>query len=195
VRNADSYDGNKIEYSLNQEFSPLPDSRDRFNAKGKFTSQTKRYPTRAAGSMTTSAEDLARFASALLAGKIINNSTRANMLRPFLRINSLHEFVISANEGEGKEAAEVGLAYGVGWGLLTHTRFGPAFFKEGHDDGVQNYIICFERQKSCMILLTNSDNGELAFRPLLETILGDTVTPWEWEGYTQSYIEESRKQS
>ena len=35
-----------------------------------------------------------------------------------------------------------------------------------------------------MILLTNSDNGELAFRPLLETILGNTVTPWEWEGYT-----------
>jgi len=33
----------------------------------------------------------------------------------------------------------------------------------------------------------------LAFRPLLETILGDTVTPREWEGYTPTYIEESRK--
>jgi hypothetical protein len=54
-------------------------------------------------------------------------------------------------------------------------------------------MICFERQKSCMILLTNSDNGELAFRPLLETILGDTVTPWEWEGYSPADIEESRK--
>jgi len=29
---------------------------------------------------------------------------------------------------------------------------------------------------------------------LLETILGDTVTPWEWEGYTPEYIEQSRKQ-
>jgi hypothetical protein len=45
-----------------------------------------------------------------------------------------------------------------------------------------------------MIMLTNSDNGELTFRSLLETILGDTVTPWEWEGYTPSYIEASRKQ-
>jgi len=44
-----------------------------------------------------------------------------------------------------------------------------------------------------MILLTNSDNGELAFQPLLEHILGDTVTPWEWEGYTQSHIEANRK--
>ena len=32
----------------------------------------------------------------------------------------------------------VGLAYGVGWGLLARTRFGPAFFKEGHGDGAQN---------------------------------------------------------
>jgi hypothetical protein len=44
-----------------------------------------------------------------------------------------------------------------------------------------------------MILLTNSDNGELAFRPLLETTLGHTVTPREWEGYTPADIEEGRK--
>ena len=59
----------------------------------------------------------------------------------------------------------------------------------------QNYFICFERRKPCTIVLTNSDNGELAFQPILEHILGDTVTPWEWEGYTQSYLEASRKGS
>ena len=108
------------------------------------------------------------------------------MLSPVFRIRSLHQIPQGPNEGEGKEATEVGLAYGVGWGLLTKTPYGPAFFKEGHGDGAQNYMICFERQKSCMIVLTNSDNGELAFRALFETILGDTVTPWEWEGYTPS---------
>ncbi len=166
---------------------------DRYDMQEVFRSETRRFPARAAGSMTTSADDLSRFASALLAGKIIKASTRAAMLRPFFAINSLHQFAIGANEGEGKEAKEVGLAYAIGWGLLTHTRFGPAFFKEGHGDGAQNYMICFERRKACMILLTNSDNGELAFRPLLETILGDTVTPWEWEGYTPEYIQASRK--
>jgi len=169
------------------------DVADRYDLNEKFRSQTKRFPARGAGSMTTSAEDLAGFATAFLDGKIIGKSTRQEMLRPVLRINTLHEFPVRPNEGQGKEAEAVGLAYGVGWGLLTHTRFGPAFFKEGHGDGAQNYMICFERQKSCMILLINSDNGELAFRPLLETILGDTVTPWEWEGYTPSLIEESRK--
>ncbi len=53
-------------------------------------------------------------------------------------------------------------------------------------------MICFTRSRDCMILLTNSDNGEFAFRPLLETLLGDTVTPWEWEGYTPSAIAVTR---
>ena len=121
-------------------------------------------------------------------------ATRRAMLKPFVPIRTLHQFALEADEPEGSEAATVGLAYGMGWGLLTRTRFGPAFFKEGHGDGAQNYMICFERRKACMILLTNSDNGELAFRPLLETILGNTVTPWEWEGYTPELIERRRKQ-
>jgi CubicO group peptidase (beta-lactamase class C family) len=166
---------------------------DRYDPDEGFRSQTKRFPARAAGSMTTSAEDLARFASALFFGKILRPETRKAMLTPFIRIRSLHQFPIKADEPEGAEAAAVGLAYGAGWGLLTRTRFGPAFFKEGHGDGAQNYMICFERRGACMIVLTNSDHGELAFRPLLETIIGDTVTPWEWEGYTRSLIEESRK--
>jgi CubicO group peptidase (beta-lactamase class C family) len=169
------------------------DVADRYDLDEKFRSQTKRFPARAAGSMTTSAEDLARFVAALFDGTLLQSTTRAEMFKPVLQIRSLHEFSLKANEGEGAEAASVGLAYGVGWGLLTKTRFGSAFFKEGHGDGAQNYIVCFERRQACMILLTNSDNGELAFRPLLETIFGDTVTPWEWEGYTPAYIDASRR--
>jgi CubicO group peptidase (beta-lactamase class C family) len=167
---------------------------DRYDAEERFRSHTQRFPARAAGSMTTSAEDLGRFVSALFAGKILKAETREAMLSPFIHLRELHQFPLKPNEPESSETSAVGLAYGVGWGLLTKTRFGPAFFKEGHGDGAQNYIICFERGQACMILLTNSDNGELAFRPLLETIFGDTVTPWEWEGYTPAYIEESRKQ-
>jgi len=131
------------------------DVADRYDADERFRSQTKRFPARAAGSMTTSAEDLAHFASALLSGKILKPETRKAMLTPFIRIRSLHQFPIEADEPEGAEAAAIGLAYGAGWGLLTHTRFGRAFFKEGHGDGAQNYMICFERRQTCMILLTN----------------------------------------
>ncbi len=169
------------------------DIADRFGADGKFLAKTRRFPARGAGSMTTTADDLARFATAFFAGKIIKPATRTAMLQPRIVIRSLHQFALGPDEPEGTEAKKVGLAYGSGWGLLTRTRFGPAFFKEGHGDGAQNYMICFTRRQTCMIILTNSDNGELAFRPFLEGILGDTVTPWEWEGYTPSFIEQSRK--
>jgi CubicO group peptidase (beta-lactamase class C family) len=170
------------------------DVADRYDLDQKFLSQTKRFPARGAGSMTTSADDLAKFVIALFNGSLLKPETRSEMLKPVISIRSLHQFPIAANEGTGKEGAATGLAYGLGWGLLTQTRFGPAFFKEGHGDGAQNYIICFEQRKACMILLTNSDNGELTFRPLLEKIFGDMVTPWEWEGYTPAYIDVSRKQ-
>jgi len=166
-----------------QEFSK--NVADRFDAEERFHAQTKRFPAHAAGSMSTCANDLAIFVSALFAGKILNPAAQKEMLRPFMQIRTLHQFPIKANEPPGEQARSVGLAYGVGWGLLTHTRFGPAFFKEGHGDGAQNYLICFERRKACMILLTNSENGEHAFKTLLEKIFGDTVTPWEWEGYLQ----------
>jgi CubicO group peptidase (beta-lactamase class C family) len=156
---------------------------DRFDASGKFIAKTRRFPVRGAGSMASSAEDIARFVSALFADRIISRASRTEMLRPYRMVTGLHQFPLDANEGEGTEGKAVGLAYGVGWGLLTKTPFGPAFFKEGHGDGAQNYMICFEERQACMILLTNSDNGERTFRTLLEQIFGDTVTPWEWEGY------------
>lgn len=130
--------------------------------------------------MATSVEDLARFTEALLDEKIV---PLARLLDPVLPIRTPHQFPRAANEPEGEEAKRVGLAYGLGWGLLTRTPHGPAFFKEGHGDGAQTYMICFAEKRSCMLLLTNSDNGERAFRPLLEGILGNTFTPWEWEGY------------
>ena len=154
-----------------------PDVADRFDSEGKFISKTRRFPARASGSMATTVEDLARFAEHLL------DSDTGQAFKPQIKIRTLHQFPATENEPEGTEAKATGLAYGLGWGLLTKTKFGPAFFKEGHGDGAQNYMICFERSKTCMILLTNSDDGELAFRPLLETILGNTVTPWTWHGW------------
>ena len=151
---------------------------DRFGADGKFLAQTRRFPARAAGSMATTVEDLAKYAVALMNGRTVKTLTK-----PVVPIRTVHQFPVAGDAMEGEEAGRVGLAYGMGWGLLTKTRFGPAFFKEGRGDGAVNYMICFPKRKACMILLTNSENGNRAFRPLLEGIFGNTVTPWEWEGY------------
>lgn len=159
----------------------------RYDARGTLIGPTRRNPARAAGSMATNIGDLCRFTEALLGGKILTPAGKAEMLRPQIVIHSAHQFP-TLDPATGNDGEAVGLAYGLGWGLLTHTRFGPAFFKEGHGDGAETYMICFTRSGTCMLLLTNSDNGELAFRPLLEQLIGDTVTPWEWEGYTREQV-------
>ena len=62
--------------------------------------------------------------------------------------------------------------------------FGKAFFKERHDNGFRNYAVVFEKAKTGIPILTNSSNGEGIFKELLETLLQDTFTPIEWEGFT-----------
>ena len=168
------------------------DIADRFGTDGQFLAKTRRSPARAAGSMTSSAEDLATFAVALLGDRVLRASTRAEMLRPQVRITARTQFGPGSEVTDGEEVARLGLAYGMGWGLLTQTRHGPAFFKEGHGDGAQTYLLCFARKRSCLVLLANSDNGEFAFRDLVNGLLGTDDVPWTWEGWTPEQIIESR---
>jgi CubicO group peptidase (beta-lactamase class C family) len=165
----------------------LSNNAARYGSTGNFLNYTRKDNARASGSMATSINDLSRFLEALFANRIVQPATRAEMLTPQISIRATHQFP-TLDPATSEEGPRVGLSYGLGWGLLTHTKYGPAFFKEGHGDGAENYLICFTRHEDCMILLTNSDNGELAFRPLLEQLLGDTVTPWTWEAYTREQV-------
>ena len=144
--------------------------------------------------MTTSANDLSLFLEALLAKKILHAATEREMFTEQIAIHATHQFP-PFEESSGNDGEAVGLGYGLGWGVLTHTKYGPAFFKEGHGDGAENYAICFQRSGDCMIMLTNSDNGELAFRPLAEKLFGDTLTPWVWEGYTREQVLQNEEHS
>lgn len=174
-----------------------PDVADRFGADGRFLAKTRRN-TRAAGSMTSSAEDLAAFVIALLddraPARVLRPATRAAMFTPQVRITARTQFGPGSEADDGEEARRLGLAYGLGWGLLTRTRYGPAFFKEGHGDGAQTYLLCFPRRRDCVVFLANSDNGEFAFRPLVRALLGTDDVPWTWEGFTPEQIREARRQ-
>ena len=171
------------------EFEPY--MADRFGTDGQFLAKTRRN-ARAAGSMTSSAEELARFAIALMDGRVLGEAAMVEMLRPQIRLRGVHQFPLPDDPPFSAESERVGLAYGLGWGLLTRTPFGPAFFKEGSGDGARTYMICFPRRKDCIVILTNSDNGAWVFRPLMEAVFGNTVTPWEWEGYTESFLSRGR---
>ncbi len=136
----------------------------------------------AAGSMLTTPRDFARFIQGVMNGAGLRTETRETMLSPQIQILSKHEFPpLSAETTD--ENKSIRLSYGLGWGLYW-TPHGKAFFKEGHDDGWRNYTVCFDNAKTGILIMTNSSNGEGIYKELLETLLKNSYTPIEWEGFT-----------
>lgn len=136
----------------------------------------------AAGSMQTTLRDFTKFMQAVMEGKGLRKSTRELMLSPHIRIFSKHQFpTLSAETSEENKA--IRLSYGLGFGLYW-SPYGKVFFKEGHDEGFRNYAVVFDQPNDGIVIMTNSSNGEGIFKELLETLLRNTFTPIEWEGYT-----------
>jgi CubicO group peptidase (beta-lactamase class C family) len=152
-----------------------------YNEQGRSLGPERRKKGNAAGSMQTTLNDYARFVQAVLGGAILDGKDREQMLSPQIQIRSKHEFPSLASETT-TENQSVRLSYGLGWGLFW-TRYGKAFFKEGHDDGWRHYVVCFDDPKSAILIMNNTSNGEDVYSNLLETLLSDTFTPLEWEGF------------
>lgn len=146
-----------------------------------------RGSVRGAGSMDTTIEDYTKFIAALVQGRLLSKKAMTEMTRPQIEIFSEYQFPVAAGPLATRDTDEnrgIGLAYGLGWGVLQHTTYGQAYFKEGHDDGWGNYAIIFPKSGIGIAMLSNSSNGERIFKALLEKLIGDTFTPWKWERYT-----------
>jgi CubicO group peptidase (beta-lactamase class C family) len=157
-----------------------------YDEKGESRGPERRLKGDAAGSMQTTLRDYARFVQAVLSGANLDRKSRELMLSPQIQIMSKHEFPALSTETTTENRA-IHLSYGLGWGLYW-TRYGKAFFKEGHDEdgGWRHYVVCFDRPKAGMLIMANSSNGEDIYSGLLETVLRDTFTPLEWEGFRTS---------
>jgi len=132
--------------------------------------------------MQTTIRDFGRFIEAVMQGESLRKQTREQMLSAQIQILSKHEFPTLASETTDENKA-IRLSYGLGWGLYW-TPHDEAFFKEGHDDGWRHYTVCFDKAGTGIVIMTNSSNGESIYKELLETLLRDTYTPIEWEGFT-----------
>jgi CubicO group peptidase (beta-lactamase class C family) len=149
---------------------------------GRSLGPERRLKADAAGSMQTTVGDFARFMQAVMRGERLRKQTRELMLSPQIQIFSKHEIPSLASETT-EENKPINLSYGLAWGLYW-TPYGKAFFKEGHDEGWRNYMVCFDDRKTGILIMTNSSNGEGIYKELLETLLNNTFTPIEWEGFT-----------
>ena len=157
------------------------DYADGYDAQGKLIEHTRKQSPRAAGSMDTTVTDYAHLLRGLLRGQGLSPAARAQMFSPQIRIQSAKQFPTLAPETT-TENDGIRLSYGLGWGLFW-SPFGKAFFKEGHDEGTENHAVCFDERKTCLLVLTNSSNGHSLFKDLLEAVLADRSTPWNWDDY------------
>lgn len=151
------------------------------NANGKPYDLMKWNEASAGGSMSTTLDDYTKFYTALIQHQGLTKASFDEMIRPQVRIRSKQQFgpnaLIDCNDNDN-----IQLSYGLGVGVLK-TTYGPAFFKEGHDDGWGHYSICFPDKEIAIVIMTNNDNGESIFKELLAIAIADTFTPWYWENY------------
>lgn len=149
-----------------------------YDRQGKRIEHERRKSVRAAGSMDTTLDDWSRFFAAVLRTP---SAGRALMLAPQIAIDSPRQFPTLLEERTDRWQG-IGLAYGLGWGLFRTPR-GPAFFKEGHDDGTSNYAIGLVDSGDGVVMLSNDNRAEEIFATIAEVYLGPTNLPAEWEGY------------
>ena len=154
-----------------------------YDENGKALGHDQRESVRAAGSMDTTISDFARLVAAMSRGAGLKAATYRTWLTPVTRIRSLRQFpTIGLPDTTDNDAISLGSALGV----VTFTSpQGPAFFKGGHDDGTNNLFVCLEKTKTCLLMMSNSSNGESIFPYVIDDVLGRTCFPVYWNGYVR----------
>jgi CubicO group peptidase (beta-lactamase class C family) len=153
-----------------------------YDTAGTLVGHNQRGSARAAGSADTDIADMARFVRGALRGDGLTAASRHTMWSPQIRIRTSHEFPTPVFDSTTRDDA-IDLSYALGWGTFK-SPYGPAFFKEGHDDqSWRNYMVAFEKPKSAIVILSTSANAEPIFPEIVAGVLGDTYSPAQWMGY------------
>ena len=156
-----------------------PNLADGFNDSGEPVPHDERSKVRAAGSMDTTIADLSKFVAALVRHEGLSAASYAEMLRPQLHIGTAHQFPNLAPELAAERQRKDLFA---GLGVITFKGpQGPGFFKGGHDEQTANMLVCIERTKRCVLLMSNDVRAEAGFAGLIDSILGKTEVPLDWE--------------
>ena len=152
-----------------------------YDEHGKALGHKRRESVRAAGSMDTTPHDYAQLLAAMVRGDGLSAAAHRNWLAPRVAIRSVQQFpTIGAPDTTDNDAIRLG--YGLGMARYQSSN-GPVFFKAGHDDGTNNLAVCQMDSRTCVLLMSNSSNGESIFAYLLEVTIGESCFPWYWENY------------
>ncbi len=148
---------------------------------GKIYGSERRVESRAAGSMTTTASDYAKFVENLMLQKGLAHQLYAQMLSP--------QFYVKSKRGFGPlkdsltvDNDKIHLAWGLGTGLF-QSKMGKAFFHTGHGEANQNYFVAFPAKGIAVVLLSNSENFERVSNLILNACINDYYSPLGWLGH------------
>jgi CubicO group peptidase (beta-lactamase class C family) len=152
---------------------------DGWRADGSIEPHDERSKVRAAGSMDTTIDDIAKFAAGYVRGDGIGKQARAELTRRQLPITTASQFP-SLQAELPVERRSKDLAAGLGV-IAFRGPQGVGFMKGGHNDSTGNTLVCIERGQRCVVILANDVRAEAAFPRLVEFVLGKTGAPWRWE--------------
>ncbi len=152
---------------------------DGWRADGSVEPHDERSKVRAAGSMDTTIDDIAKLAAAYVRGEGISRKTRAELTRPQLAIKTAAQFPsLQAELPIDQRSKDLAAGLGV---IAFRGPQGAGFMKGGHNDSTGNTLVCIERGQRCVVILANDVRAEPAFPHLVEFVLGKTGAPWRWE--------------
>lgn len=148
---------------------------------GKKYGAERRESSRAAGSMTTTAVDYAKFVANLMNQKGLSKKGYEQLLSPQILVKSKRGFG-PLKDTLTTDNDRIQLAWGMGIGLFKSTD-GPAFFHTGRGEANVNYMVAYPSKRIAVVLLSNSENYEKIYGAVLEACIGDKNSPLAWLGH------------
>ncbi|MGH1560094.1 serine hydrolase domain-containing protein [Caulobacter segnis] len=134
---------------------------------GQWEDHDDRSSVRAAGSLDTTIADMSKLAAAMTAsGWGLSTKARAELVKPGFPIVSQSQFppfLIKDNPDNARIRPGRGRRRR---GVRRPAR--PRFYKGGHNDITDNMLICVEKGRRCVVLLSNSGVGRRIFPPLVK---------------------------
>jgi CubicO group peptidase (beta-lactamase class C family) len=155
-----------------------PDVADGWDERGDAQPHDQRSRVRAAGSMDTTINDMARMAAAMVRGYGLSKAARRDFATGTLPITTRQQFPTLLPDAPASERPSARAALGV---IAFDGPQGPGWFKGGHDDITANTLVCLERRQRCVLILSNDVRAERAFPRMVRSLLGETGVPYRWE--------------
>ncbi|HEX8139848.1 MAG TPA: serine hydrolase [Pyrinomonadaceae bacterium] len=140
---------------------------------GNVTELRKPAEANAAASLHTTAGDYARFMIAMMKGTELKSETLRQMLSPQVKVDEVGANSIARRTGNLSPS----ISWGLGWGL-EQTGDRRAFWHWGkNNDDVQCFTISFARERTGLVVFTNSGNGLSIIPEIVERALGGPAHP------------------